>query len=168
MPGDGISAAERIREVLPDTKIVMLTRSDRDEDLFAALRAGADGYLLKTISAERLPHAVRGVVRGEAALPRELTTHLIREFRDHGRRRRLPHAVSGDEVELTAREFEVLGHLRKGEPTARIAHRLHISEVTVRRHIATTLHKLGVPDRRSAVDFLARAEQYELAELASR
>jgi DNA-binding NarL/FixJ family response regulator len=167
MPGDGIVAAERIRAALADTKIVMLTRSDRDEDLFGSLRAGADGYLLKTTPVERLPYAVRGVIQGQAALPRELTTRLIREFRDRGRRRRLPHAVSGDEIELTAREFEALEHLRKGESTAKIANSLQISEVTVRRHIATTLHKLGVSNRRGAIELLARTEQSELRAVAS-
>jgi DNA-binding NarL/FixJ family response regulator len=167
MPGGGIVAAERIREALPETKIVMLTRSDSDEDLFASLRAGADGYLLKTTPVERLPYAVRGVIQGQAALPRELTARLIREFRDRGRGRRLPHAVSGEETELTAREFEVLGHLRKGESTAKIANALQISEVTVRRHIATTLHKLGVSSRRGAIELLARTERRELNAVAS-
>jgi DNA-binding NarL/FixJ family response regulator len=167
LPGDGIVAAGRIRELLPDTKIVMLTGSDRDEDLFASLRAGADGYLLKTIPVERLPYALRGVLNGEAALPRGMTTHLIREFRDRGRRRRLPHAVSGEGIELTAREFEVLEHLRKGEGTSKIASRLDISEVTVRRHIAAALHKLGVRDRRGAIQLLVHAEERELDRIAS-
>ena len=81
MPGNGISAAEQIRAALPATKIVMLTASDRDEDLFAALQAGADGYLLKqATSLERLPYAIRGVLNGEAALPRPLTARLIRAY----------------------------------------------------------------------------------------
>ncbi len=167
LPGDGIVATQMIRETLPDTKIVMLTGSDRDDDLFASLRAGADGYLLKTIPVKRLPYAIRGVVNGEAALPRELTSHLIREFRERGRKRSLPHEISGEQVALTAREFEVLAHLRVGDPTAMIAHRLQISEVTVRRHIATTVQKLGVRDRRGAVELLERVEQGEFDERAS-
>ncbi len=167
LPGSGIAAAKQIHLAVPETRIVMLTASQRDEDFFESLRAGADGYLRKTMSAERLPWAVRGVIQGEAALPRELTAGLIREFRDRGRRRRLPLSVSGHPVELTAREFEVLKQLRQGEGTAGIAEHLHISEITVRRHISAILHKLGMPDRRSAIQLLARLEQRELDETRS-
>ena len=165
MEGNGITAAEQIRNALPETKIVMLTASDRDEDLFAALRAGAEGYLLKSTSPERLPHAVQGVLDGEAALPRELTARLIREYRDRGRRRRLPFLVAGENVEFTTREFEVLERLRKGDRTAAIAGQLRISEVTVRRHVSAILRKLGAPDRRSALELLERAQDAEDAAL---
>ena len=98
-------AAERISGALPDTKIVMLSESEHD-DLFDALQAGAIGYLLTTTSVARLPHAIRGVVDGQAALPREFTAHLIREFRERGaRRRRVRLSGSAGSVELTAREF---------------------------------------------------------------
>jgi len=165
--GNGIAAAERIRDALPATKIVMMTGSDRDEDLFAALRAGAEGYLLKSTSPERLPHAVWGVLDGEAALPRRLTARLIREYRDRGRRRRLPLQVSGESIELTTREFEVLERLRRGDRTAAIAEQLRINEVTVRRHVSAILRKLGAPDRRTALELLARAEDAELEKLCS-
>ena len=167
MEGNGIAAAERISTALPETKIVMLTASDRDEDLFAALRAGAQGYLLKSTSPERLPHAVRGVLDGEAALPRGLTARLIREYRDRGRRRQLPFLVDGASVELTTREFEVLDRLRRGQPTAAIADQLRITEVTVRRHVSAILRKLGAPDRRTALELLARAEDAGLENLCS-
>jgi DNA-binding CsgD family transcriptional regulator len=83
------------------------------------------------------------VLDGEAALPQALTARLIREYRDPVRRRQLPFLVSGKCIELTTREFEVLDHLRRGEPTAAIAGQLRISEVTVRRHISAILGKLG-------------------------
>jgi len=162
LPGNGIAAAAQINELLPETRIVMLTQFHRDEDLLESLRAGADGYLLKTTSAKRLPYAVRGVIDGEAAVPRELVPALIQAFRDRGLRRRLPLGSSGPVVELTAREFEVLEHMRHDERTATIAARLHISEVTVRRHVSAILHKLGVTDRRSALRLLASAQQREL------
>ena len=158
LPGDGIDATRQIRDALPDTKIVMLTSSEREEDLFAALRAGADGYLLKSISPARLPHAVRGVASGEAALPREMTARLIREYRDRGRRSVPRLVVEGHAVEFTVREFEVLERLRKHERTAEIAARLGISEITVRRHVSTALHKLGTPNRHSAIKLLESAE----------
>jgi DNA-binding NarL/FixJ family response regulator len=164
VPGGGIAAAEQIKAALPDTKIVMLTGSDRDEDLFAALHAGADGYLLKTTSAERLPNAIRGVLAGEAAIPRRLTARLVDEYRNRGRHRTLPVSVSGHSVELTAREFEVLTRLRKGRATAEIAIELRISQVTVRRHISAVVHKLGARNRRTALGLIEDAELNELEE----
>lgn len=158
IPGNGIEATRAIREVLPETKIVMLSSSGGTEDLFSALRAGADGYLPMTMSATRLPHAIRGVVNGEAALPRDLTAELIKEFRERGNRRRL--TVAPDQnVELTAREFEVLERLRRRERTAEIAVRLGIAEVTVRRHAASIASKLGATNRRTMMEMLERAER---------
>jgi DNA-binding NarL/FixJ family response regulator len=159
LPEGGIEATKQIREALPDTKIVMLTGSERDEDLFGSLRAGADGYLLASTSFSRLPHAIRGVVSGEAALPRQMTARLIREYRDRGRRPVPRLAVMGRTIELTVREFEVLERLRKHERTAEIAGELGISEITVRRHVSAALRKLGVSSRRGAVELLERAEQ---------
>jgi DNA-binding NarL/FixJ family response regulator len=157
LPGSGIEAAEQIKGVLPDTKVVMLTGSDRDEDLFAAIRAGADGYLLKTTSAARLPDAIAGVLAEEAAIPRRLVTRLLHEYRDQGRNRALTLPGSGKSVELTPREFEVITLLRHGAATAEIARDLRISEVTVRRHIASVKHKLGAPSRRAAVALVEQA-----------
>jgi DNA-binding NarL/FixJ family response regulator len=162
LPGDGIEATKQIRDALPETKIVMLTASERNEDLFASLRAGADGYLLKSTSSGRLPHAIRGVVSGEAAIPRQMTARLIREYRDRGRRRVPALVVEGHTVELTVREFEVLERLRKHERTAEIAAHLGISEITVRRHVSTTVRKLGTSNRRSAIELLEHAEQSAL------
>jgi DNA-binding NarL/FixJ family response regulator len=101
MPGGGIVAADRIKAALPDTKVVMLTGSDRDEDLFASIRAGADGYLLKTMSARRLPEAIRGVLLGEAAIPRQLVTRLLQDYRGQGRTRTVYLADSELPVEIT-------------------------------------------------------------------
>jgi DNA-binding NarL/FixJ family response regulator len=161
LPGSGIEAARLIKGSFPEAKIVMMTSSERHEDLFEALRAGADGYLLMSTSAKRLPHAIRGVTRGEAALPRAMTARLILEFRQRGARHRviLPPALG--EVELTAREFEVLERLRRRQGTAEIASHLGISRVTVRRHIGSVLRKLGVPNRRRAIEMLEQAEQME-------
>lgn len=158
LPGGGIAAAERISEVLPDTKIVMLTGSDRDEDLFAALRAGVDGYLLKTMSARRLPDAVQGVLAGEAAIPRRLVARLVEEYRSQGRRRVVQLSGSSTPIELTAREFEVMMRLREHQSTAEIARDLRISEITVRRHISSIEHKLGAANRRAALAMIEAAE----------
>lgn len=167
MPGGGIFAAEQIRDALPDAKIVMMTTSTREEDLFAALRAGADGFLPKTISGQRLPRALQGVIDGEAALPRVLTARLIAEFRERGRKRRVQIRVDGRDIELTAREFEVLERLRRGESTRATAEHFRISEVTVRRHVSAIVHKLGASDRRSAIALLGRTETREQLSAAS-
>lgn len=158
MPGDGIAAAEQIATALPDTKIVMLTSSERDDDLFAAVCAGADGYLLKTTSAARLSKAIEGVVSGEAAIPRRLVARLLEDYRSRGRGRilRLPDTLKS--VDVTAREFEVMSRLRDGESTAEIARDLRISEVTVRRHISAIEHKLDAPNRRTALALIETAD----------
>ena len=155
MPGGGIRAAGEILERLPDTAVVMLTVSRNDEDLFDALRAGAAGYLLKDTDPERLPHALRGVLAGEAAVPRTLVARVIDEFRTHGRRRRVPLAGRRG-IELSSREWEVLEMLREGQTTADIARRLSVSPVTVRRHVSAILRKLDVPDRQAAVELMER------------
>jgi DNA-binding NarL/FixJ family response regulator len=162
LPGNGIAAARLIKQSLPATKVVMMTAAARDEDLFGALRAGADGYLLMSTSASRLPHALLGVVHGEAALPRELTARLIHEFREPRTRRRLNLPDAGRSADLTAREFEVLQRLQNHEQTAEIAARLGISDVTVRRHISSVLGKLGMPSRRSVIEMLDQLTPQEL------
>ena len=153
MPGNGISAAADITHAQPDVAVVMLTVSRDDNDLFDALRAGALGYLLKDTDPDRLPYALRGVLAGEAALPRALVARVVDEFRERGRRRRLPLAKQKG-VELTSREWEVLELMREDLSTAEIAERLFISQVTVRSHIAALLRKLRVPDRKAALKLL--------------
>jgi DNA-binding NarL/FixJ family response regulator len=153
MPGSGIHAASEILARLPDTAVVMLTVSRNDDDLFDALRAGAAGYLLKDTDPDRLPHALRGVLAGEAAIPRALVSRVIDEFRSQGRRRRVP-VLGRRGIELSSREWEVLDLLREGLTTATIAQRLFVSPVTVRRHVSAILRKLEVPDRQAAVDLV--------------
>ena len=150
MPGHGIAAAREIRSSLPGTTVVMLTVSRDDTDLFDALRAGASGYLLKDIESERLPHALRGILAGEAVLPLGLVTRLVDEFRDRGRRHGLSRSRTSG-AQLTERGWEVLELLHDGLKTAEIAERLFISQATVRSHVAAILRKLHVPDRAAAV-----------------
>jgi DNA-binding NarL/FixJ family response regulator len=156
MPGSGVAAAARITEQQPGTVVVMLTVSRDDDDLFAALRAGASGYLLKDMDPARLVPALRGVLAGEAALPRTLVARVVEEFRSAESRPSLPF-VRRRGARLTAREWEVLELLRERLTTAQIAHRLGLSAVTVRRHVSSILAKLRVPDRR-AMERLLEAE----------
>jgi DNA-binding NarL/FixJ family response regulator len=157
MPGGGIRAAERISRDLPDAAVVMLTVSRTDADLFDALRAGASGYLLKDIDPVRLPHALRGVLDGEAALPRRLVALLVEEFRERRRRRRVP-LVGRRSIELTDREWEVLDLMKQGLSTNQIAERLFVSPVTVRTHVSAILRKLQVPTRQAALELLGTAD----------
>jgi two-component system nitrate/nitrite response regulator NarL len=146
MPGSGIAAAATIGERLPGTAVAMLTVSRDDDDLFASLKAGAAGYLLKDMDPERLAPALRGVLEGEAALPRTLVARVLQEFRTSERKPSLPF-LKHRGVHLTAREHEVLEMLRDGLSTSEIAHRIGRSPVTVRRHVSALLAKLRVPDR---------------------
>lgn len=159
MPGGGIPAAQRIHAEVPETKIVVLTVSLNENDLFEAVLAGASGYILKDASPARLPLVLRGVLAGEGALPRNFERRLIEEFRAREiaearrrrfmpRRRRLP-------AELTRREWEVLELISDQLPTTVVAQRLGITEVTVRRHISSVMHKLDVPNRAGAVRLLS-------------
>jgi DNA-binding NarL/FixJ family response regulator len=150
MPASGITAAAEISAQMPETAIIMLTVSQADEDLFAALRAGASGYLLKDTNPDRLPLALEGALRGESALPRVLVGRLIEEFRGREQRRRIPF-VKDHKAKLTSREWEVLELLREGLSTAEIADRLYVTRVTVRSHVSAILRKLDVSDRVSAL-----------------
>lgn len=148
MPGGGAAAAWEITARLPGTRVVMLTVSRDDDDLFAALRAGAVGYLLKDIHPARVAGELRTVMAGDAVVPPSLVMRLVTEFRDRSPRRR---RTLSDDQPLTSREWEVLELLREGRSTQDIAECLTLSTVTVRSHISSILRKLRVPDRASAI-----------------
>ena len=156
MPGGGVRAAGEITKALPDTAVVMLTASRDDEDLFEALRAGASGYLLKDMDPDRLAAALRGVVAGEAALPRSLALKVIQQLQSPSRRV-FRSSKSSAAARLTSRENEVLEMMAEGLSTEQIAEKLFIGKVTVRTHVSNVLKKLRVPDRESAVR-LVRAQ----------
>jgi DNA-binding NarL/FixJ family response regulator len=150
MPGGGVETARRVAEVSPSTSVVMLTVSTNTEDVLASLRAGAVGYLPKDTSPDRLPAALCGVLKGEAALPRTLVGRVLREFRAFAES-----AVAGPvrvgKVQLTPRESEILRMLGSGLTTVEVAEILSLSPITVRRHISAGVAKLGVADRDAAI-----------------
>jgi DNA-binding NarL/FixJ family response regulator len=154
LPGNGITAARQISALVPSAAIVMLSVSDRQADVLAALRAGAIGYLLKTVDPERLPHALQGVLDGEAALPRRLTAALIDEFRALGGHSRRPALINRSFVTLTPREWDVADLLCADFTTGQIAAQLGLADVTVRRHISEIMRKVDAPNRRTAVGLL--------------
>ena len=154
MPGSGIEAARQISAALPETVIVMLTSSRDDEDLFDSLRAGASGYLLKDMDPAALPNALRGVMAGEAAMPRSLVARVLQEFQ--GSSRRLSVSRSAAASKLSPREREVMDHLSRGKSTEEVAKTLFVSPTTVRVHVSAVLRKLRVKDRESAFKVLGR------------
>lgn len=153
MRGGGIEAAGAIRALQPETLLVVLTPVEEESEFFEALRAGAIGYINEGIDSARLPSVVQGLVSGEAAVPRRLVGALIEEMRVRDRRRDSVERKLGD-VGLTPREWHVLELLGQDYTTRQIAAALHISEITVRRHVSVLLKKLRVPDRRAAVELL--------------
>ena len=155
MPGGGIEAAQRLAQAESTARVVMLTVSTSTDDVLAALRAGAVGYLPKDTSPDRLPAALCGVLKGEAALPRALVGMVLNEFRDYTEAVADPVRVG--EVELTARESEILRMLRSGLTTAEVGDILALSPVTVRRHVSAGVAKLGVADRHAAIQAIASA-----------
>lgn len=146
MPGSGIAAAREISARMPQVKVVMLTVSDQDLDLFASLRAGASGYLLKDTHPKRLPRELESVLSGEFVLTRRLVGRVVKEFRDPQAMRRQT-LMDGSEENLTSREWQIVDLLRQRLTTAQIASRLVLSPVTVRTHINSAMRKLEVEDR---------------------
>jgi DNA-binding NarL/FixJ family response regulator len=148
MPGmDGIEAVRQIKQVLPETIIVMLTVRGDDEMLFEALKNGAQGYLLKEIRSQDLLEMLRGALQGEAALSPNLAGRVLSEFR---RLSKGGVPEKEDDSGLTEREQQVLLQASKGATDKEIAAELNISLNTVKTHIRNILAKLHVSTRREA------------------
>lgn len=171
LPGGGVAATWEIGGRLPRSKIVVLAGSPEDGELLSVLRAGADGYLLKTADFANVPSALRGVWAGEAVVDPAFVARLLRHLRGREPRWRSPvGAVRGlpaqpgpreapgpRDARLTSREWEILDLLAGGLSTAAISRELTISASAVRVHIAGAVRKLGVPDRAAAVEVLRGA-----------
>src|SRR3954468_20142363 len=155
MPGvDGLTALPRLREAAPECEVVVLTASGTEENLLAAIRAGAAGYLLKTEPPERIVEFLAGVAEGEAALSGAIARRLLEQVREGASQGGVPDAIARA---LSARELEVLLLLDDHLGTDEIAKRLFISEHTVRSHVKSLLRKLQVSSRREALEALATA-----------
>ncbi len=151
---DGIEAARRIRELLPSTKVLMLTVSDEEDDLYEAIKAGANGYLLKEVSVEEVAAAIHAVVQGQSLISPSMASKLLREFnalaRQAAEREQLPAPV------LTPRELEVLKLVARGMSNKDVADQLFISENTVKNHVRNILEKLHLHSRMEAVMYAVR------------
>lgn len=146
MPGNGVRAAEIIKAEQPMIEVLMLTVSDEDSDLFAALAAGASGYWLKGQDLQLIPGLIHQVLAGDIVLSDSLVKPIVEGWRDgHTHTRLTDNAFPG--VRFSSRERDVIELLAAGLTTAEIGDRLFIADVTVRTHIATILKKVRVGDR---------------------
>lgn len=157
MPGmDGVATLEELRKAGSEAKTVVFTAYDTDERILGALRAGAQGYLLKGASRAEIFEAIRVVHSGESLLQPGVTSKLLKRMSRNERR---------DEIEpLTSRELEVLSHLSRGRKNAEIAGRLFISERTVKFHVSSLMHKLHAKNRTEAVTVAAQHGLIQLAD----
>lgn len=154
---DGVTATHRLHEVLPKSKVLVLTTFDDDELVFDGLRAGAVGYLLKDVSSEKLFEAIRAASRGEYFLQPSITAKVMAEF---SRLSRLaPVTTVNLEEPLSPRELEILRMVATGASNREIAEILVIAEGTVKNHLTNILGKLSAKDRMQAV---LRAKEYGL------
>ena len=175
LPGvRGVDAIPALRKSAPGTRILMLTVSENEADLVAALKAGADGYLLKTVESENLCDAIVKVLGGESVVSPEMTTKLVAALRAHppvaegdatarrdlsgeGRQVEAPPSPPSNELsQLSTREREILTLIAKGDSNKGIARQLDIAETTVKIHVQHILRKLNLTSRVQAAVFAAR------------
>jgi len=152
--GTGVDATRAIMQDYPECKIVFLTMSEEDENLFPAIRGGAKGYLLKNMHPAKLVATIKSVYQGESALSRAMTLRLMEELA------RMKAFVPIGDPTLTRRELDILRELAAGLSNSEIANRLVISENTVKYHVHSILDKLGLSDRREAAEY---ARKHSLA-----
>jgi DNA-binding NarL/FixJ family response regulator len=153
---NGLEAISAIKKELPSVRIIMLTVHDKDENLFEAIKRGAEGFLSKNVRANALLKSLRGVLKGEAAISRSMVGKIIKEFA------RLAEIEDGNIAsQLTPREKEVLQKISKGLSNKEIGVSLSISENTVKAHVTNILRKLHLQTRSQAA---AYARQWGLHE----
>jgi len=159
---NGIEAARQINLQVPTTRILMLTVSDEEDDLYEAIKAGANGYLLKEISVEEVAEAIRAVVQGQSLISPSMASKLLNEFNSLAKkaeeRQQYPAPA------LTSRELEVLKLVAKGMSNREIADELYISENTVKNHVRNILEKLHLHSRMEAVVYAVREKLLDLEE----
>ena len=157
----GIEACRAMKEVAPSSKIVMLTISDEEEDLFEAIRAGASGYLLKDIPLDEVADVVRAVHGGQSLINPSMAAKLLTEFAALNKRDQEERAEQVPPPKLTDREMQVLKLVAKGMNNRDIAKELFISENTVKNHVRNILEKLQIHSRMEAVMVAVREKLIE-------
>jgi two-component system NarL family response regulator len=159
----GIEAARAMKESAPSAKIVILTISDEEEDLFEAIRAGASGYLLKDIPLDEVAEAVRAVHGGQSLINPSMAGKLLTEFATLARRDEEERPQQVPAPRLTEREMEVLKLVARGMNNRDIAKELFISENTVKNHVRNILEKLQIHSRMEAVMIAVREKLIEFS-----
>ena len=159
----GIEACRAMKEVAPSAKIVMLTISDEEEDLFEAIRAGASGYLLKDIPYDEVADVVRAVHGGQSLINPSMAAKLLTEFAALAKRDGEERAQEVPAPKLTDREMEVLRLVARGMNNRDIAKELFISENTVKNHVRNILEKLQIHSRMEAVMIAVRENLIEFS-----
>lgn len=154
----GLEACSSIKTAVPSAKIIMLTVSDEEADLYDAVKSGASGYLLKDSSVEEVAQAVRVVADGQSLISPSMAVKLIDEFKQMSR----PERENGAGFKLTERELEVLRLVAKGLNNREIAKQLFISENTVKNHVRNILEKLQLHSRMEAVMYAVREKLLDL------
>ena len=151
---DGLTATRLIKAEMPKIKIVMLTVSVSDENLFEAIKSGASGYLLKSQSADRFLEMIAQVERGGAALQPELASRLLDEFARQAQH--VETVVDDAPSELTARQMEILMLVAQGKTYSQVGETLHLSEPTIRYHMNQILERLHLENRAQVIAYAAR------------
>jgi DNA-binding NarL/FixJ family response regulator len=149
-----VDATREIAEALPDTRIVMLTVSDTDENLFESIKAGAVGFLTKDVSPDDVTSAIRQTVAGESTLSPFIAARMVKYIQRGG-----PEQARKPPTNLTEREDEILRLIARGARDREIAEQLYISESTVKKHVQNVLRKLHARNRVEAVSYLDPADR---------
>jgi len=156
---DGLAATRLIKTERPDCKIVILTTSSEEDDLFEAIKSGACGYLLKSLEAEPFLEYLQGVMRGEAVIPPEMAGALLREFARQANRQPLEiksAAKAPERVELTQRQLEILQLAAQGLTYKQISEKLCLSEHTIKYHMGEIFQRLHLRNREQVVSYALR------------
>ena len=156
----GIEATGAIKEYVPHARILMLTISDEEEDLYEAIKAGANGYLLKEVSIDEVAWAIRSVVAGQSLIAPSMASQLLNEFASMARKDEQKQQMPSPR--LTDREMEVLTLVAQGLNNRDIARELYISENTVKNHVRNILEKLHLHSRMEAVVYAVKEKLLEI------
>ncbi|MDN5745347.1 MAG: response regulator transcription factor [Nocardioidaceae bacterium] len=154
----GLAACAELKQAVPAVKVVMLTASDKESDLYEALRNGASGYLLKDSSVEEVAQGIRVVAEGQSLISPSMAAKLIDEFKSMS-----VEQEAGPGLKLTDRELEVLRLVALGLSNREVGNRLGIKENTVKNHVRNILEKLNLRSRMEAVMYAVRAKLVDLS-----
>lgn len=160
MPGcNGLTALRMIKKLHPDIKVVMLTMSENDEELFAAIQNGAFGYLLKTDDTDVFFTLLEGLMQGEAPLSQGLAARILGEFASRNQSVAAAGAAQTEETLLTRRQIQVLTLVARGLTYKEIGTQLYLTERTIKYHMGEIIDRLHLENRRQAIEF-ARAMKF--------